>query len=216
MNAEPTVYVVDDDPGVREGLSILVRSAGRLVETFAEAAAFLAACQQTWTGCIVLDVRMPGMSGLEVQEQLRACGVLLPVIVITGFGDVPAAVRAMKAGAVDFIEKPFCDQVLLDRIEHAICLEAQSRRERAAANSWAGRLARLTPREHEVLDELVAGKSIKQIAAAFGVSFQAAAAHRSRIMDKLEVDGLAELVRQMLAAETSPWQSVAARVEEFN
>ncbi len=203
MNSEPTVFVVDDDPGVREGLEILVGSTGRPVETFPDAQAFLQAWDRQRPGCLVLDIRMPGMRGLQLQEQTRARRIDLPVIIITGQGDVPAAVRAMRGGAVDFIEKPFNDVILLDRIARAIAQDDRNRQERVARAQSAERLAQLTPREREVLDLLVAGKTTKQIAARLGISFQAVAAHRNRIMDKLEADNVVDLVHIALTSDAA-------------
>ena len=203
MNSEPTVFVVDDDPGVREGLEILVGSTGRPVETFPDAQAFLQAWDRQRPGCLVLDIRMPGMSGLQLPEQTRARRIDLPVIIITGQGDVPAAVRAMRGGAVDFIEKPFNDVILLDRIARAIAQDDRNRQERVARAQSAERLAQLTPREREVLDLLVAGKTTKQIAARLGISFQAVAAHRNRIMDKLEADNVVDLVHIALTSDAA-------------
>ncbi|MBN2563755.1 MAG: response regulator transcription factor [Phycisphaerae bacterium] len=200
MEAEATVFVVDDDPGVRKGLSMLIKSVGLNVEAYPGAQAFLDACEPTRPGCLVLDVRMPGMSGLELQEKLAAQQITLPVIILTGHADVPMAVRAMQAGAIDFIEKPFREQVLLDRIQQAIEQDRAKRREQVERIGIKARLDRLTPREREVLDLVVAGKHNKATAAELGVSPKTVEFHRSRIMDKLKANSVADLVRMTLLA----------------
>lgn len=215
MGTEPTVFVVDDDPGVREGVRILLRSVQRNVELFPSAQAFLDSWDPARSGCVVLDVRMPGSSGLDLQAQLRSQGHDIPIVIITGHGDVPAAVQALKAGAIDFIEKPFSDQVLLDRIDQAIRVDARNRHARGARTAREKRLARLSPREREALDLLVAGKSCKQIAAEFGISHQAAAAHRSRIIEKMEVDNVVDLVKLVLEP-TVRRDKVNPYVEDIN
>lgn len=198
MQTETTVFVVDDDPAVRQGLSILLRSVHRNAEFYPSTQAFLDAYHPAQPGCLVLDVRMPGGGGLELQEYLYTRGLDIPIIFITGHGDVPAAVRAMQAGAVDFIEKPFNDQVLLDRIDRAIRQDAQNRARGVTDTLRKEHLALLTRREREVMDRLVEGRSCKQIAAEFGVSFQAVATHRGRIIQKMEVENVVDLVRTVL------------------
>lgn len=190
-----TVYVVDDDYDVRESLSMLLRSMGLRAAAFASAGEFLGAAGADPEGCLVADVRMPGMSGLELQEELARRGVLLPVIVITGHADVPMAVTAMKGGAVDFLEKPFSDQTLLDRVHGALRLDAERRTRRATAGDLGARLARLTPRERQVLERVVAGKPNKVIARELGLSTRTVEIHRARVMEKMQARSLADLVR---------------------
>lgn len=200
MKTEPTVFVVDDDPGVRAALSLLMKSVGLNVEVFAGAREFLTAYQPERPGCLVLDVRMPGMNGLELQEELRTRGIAIPVIILTGYGDVPMAVRAVQAGAVDFIEKPFREEVLLERVWGALRQDAARRRDEVEIKETRKRLGLLTPRERQVLDLVVAGKQNKVIAADLGISMKTVEFHRSRIMDKLQADSVATLVRMVLAA----------------
>ncbi len=195
MQADPTVFVVDDDAAVRESLCWLVESAGLNAESYATAQAFLDAYDPRQPGCLVLDVRMPGLSGLDLQEQLAAQGIMLPVIIITGHGEVPMAVRAMKGGAIDFIEKPFSDQLLLDRAREAIAQDAQNRVEQARRAEVAARLALLTPREREVMEMVVSGKANKQVGASLGISQKTVEAHRAQVMRKTRADSLAELVQ---------------------
>ena len=202
VDAKPTVFIVDDDQAVRKALSLLIKSAGLEVETHTSAQAFLETYDPARPGCLVLDVRMPGMSGPELQEQLSARGITIPVIIITGHGDVPIAVRALKKGAVDFIQKPFDGEVLLERVRQAIELDAQMRREQARRAEVAARLARLTPREHQVMGLLVAGRGNKEIALALGLSRKTVDIHRAHIMMKLGIDSLVELLRMGLAHQT--------------
>ena len=192
---EQTIWIVDDDEAVRDSLEILCRSVGLVTEAFESAAAYLDAHDPNQGGCLVLDIRMPGMSGLQLQKRLEELGSVPPIVFITGHGDVPMAVEALRAGAVDFIQKPFRDQDLLDRIQRALELDAERRsglRERQGATE---RLERLTGRENEILELVVAGKPNKVIASRLGVSRRTVEVHRSRVMEKMEVDSLAELVR---------------------
>jgi two-component system response regulator FixJ len=195
MQDGPTVFVVDDDPAVREAVSILIRSTGRNVETYATARAFLEDYDPARPGCLVLDLRMPGMSGLELQDEIVKRAIDIPIIVVTAHGEVGSAVRAMKAGAIDFIEKPYGDQTLLDRIDQAIARDAQLRQQRARRETFGARLSQLTPRDREVMALLIAGKMTKEIAAAFQVSSQAIDSHRRRILEKMEVANVVELTR---------------------
>lgn len=190
----PSVYVVDDDPGVRQMIGRMVRSVGLRAETFTCVKEFLDQFDPKDAGCLVLDVRMPGMSGLELQERLAAMNAHLPIVFITGHGTIPMSVRAMKRGAVDFIEKPFDDQVLLDAIHAALAKDEERRRWEAARTEAQRRLALLTPREREVLLLVVAGKANKQIAADLGTTEQTIKLHRSRVMKKTAVDSVAQLV----------------------
>jgi two-component system response regulator FixJ len=198
MSEPARVFVVDDDQGMRESLRFLLESAGFAVETSASAPAVLEAGGAGKSGCLVTDVRKPEMNGLELQEQLAAEGSRLSVILMTGHADVPMAVGAMRAGASDFIEKPFSDVALIDSIRRA--LEKARARERAApaAADLERRLATLTPREREVLDHLVRGSQHKVIAHALKISPRTIEVHRARIMQKMEARNLAHLVQIML------------------
>lgn len=189
------VFVVDDDAGVRQMISRMVRSIGLRAETYASVQEFLDLYDRRQTGCLVLDVRMPGLSGLDLQERLTAIEAPLPIIFITGHGDIAMGVRAMKRGAVDFIEKPFQDQVLLDAIHAALARAVELRSVTAARDDARKRLATLTPREREVLALVVAGKLNKQIAARLGTAEQTIKMHRGRLMRKMGADSLPALVR---------------------
>jgi FixJ family two-component response regulator len=195
------VFVVDDDDGMRQSLKNLIRSVGLRVEAFASAQEFLRSKLTDVPGCLVLDIRMPGMSGLELQAKLNERHSILPIIFITGHGDVPMAVEAMQAGAVDFIQKPFRDQDLLDRINQGLEKDAGSRRMLAERNMIRKRLESLTPREREVLDLVVAGKANKVIAGDLNLSQRTVEIHRARVMEKMEAHSLAHLVRMVLAVE---------------
>lgn len=198
-----TVFVVDDDQAMRNSLKWLIESVGVMVESFASADDFLARYESGRPGCLVLDVRMPGMSGLELQEHLAARNIRIPAVIITGHGDVPMAVRAMKAGAVDFIEKPFNDEALLDAIRRALAFEERERSAQSEHHEIQQRLAHLTPREREVMDMVTEGRSNKEIANTLGVSAKTIEAHRARVMEKMQAGSLAELVRMALAAYPS-------------
>jgi len=195
MLHEPTVFVVDDDEAVRRALKLLIASAGLPVETFPSADDFLASHDPARPGCLVLDVRMPGMSGLSLQDQLAARKITMPVIMITGHGDVSMAVRAVKKGAIDFIQKPFDDEVLLERVQQALGKDAEDRQARARRTEFESRLARLTPREQEVLDLLIAGKGNKEVALELGLSRKTVDIHRAHVMMKLGVDSLLTIAR---------------------
>jgi RNA polymerase sigma factor (sigma-70 family) len=200
MSKDLTVFVVDDDQAMRGSLKWLIESVGMQVEAFESAPAFLDAYYPGRAGCLLLDVRMPGMSGLELQDYLTRREIRIPVIIITGHGDVAMAVKAMKAGAVDFIEKPFDDEQLLNSIRKALQFDEQQRALRARKADIAARLAELTPREHEVMAMVTDGKSNKEIAATLNVSAKTVEVHRARVMDKMRADSLAELVRMALIA----------------
>lgn len=202
-SSQPITYVIDDDKAVRESLRWLIESVGLPVETYGSARDFLNSFHNDRPGCIVLDVRMPEISGLELQEHLNTHHIETPIIIITGHGDVPMAVRALKNGAVDFIEKPFNDQALLDRIQHALQQDAENRGRQAALGEAKEGLAHLTKREHEVLDRVIAGESSKRIAADLGLSTKTVEAHRAKIMQKLHVKSVAELVRVTVACRES-------------
>lgn len=199
MKSEATVFIVDDDPGVRRSLRMLMKSVGLPCETFESGQDFLEAFDPNRPGCLVLDVRMPGMSGLELQEKLAAMGgPTPPVVFMTAHGDVPMAVDAMKSGALDFIQKPFRDQEMIDRIQKALILDKQSRKSNAGKDEILARMERLTPREREVLDLIVTGKPNKGIAFDLGVSERTVEIHRSRVMRKMEAESLASLVQMVL------------------
>ena len=195
----PIVYIVDDDPAMRSSLRWLIESVGLTVRTCASAQEFLRTYQGD-PGCLVLDVRMPGMSGLDLQAELAARRIEIPVLIVTGYAEVALAVRAMKGGAFDFIEKPFSDQALLDRIRAAVALDEESRRHRAARQEVAARLRLLTARERDVLTRVVTGKSNKVIAAELQLSTKTVEVHRSHVMEKLKADSLADLIRLSLLA----------------
>ena len=198
---DPTVYIVDDDASVRGALRALLGSVGLPAADFASAETFLEAVDEQSRGCLLLDVRMPGMSGLQLQQVLRERRVRVPVVMITAHGDVPMAVRAMKAGAIDFIEKPFNHQQLLERIQGCLEADALARSEARHHRDAAAVLDQLTPREREVLELLVNGKPSKIIAAALGISEKTVDVHRSNLMRKTSTRSVAELVRLWLLAE---------------
>jgi two-component system response regulator FixJ len=200
MPPEPTVFVVDDDRAMRDSLRWLLESVGLTVRTYSTAAAFLREYEPAQPGCLVLDVRMPGMSGLDLQAELVRRGAGLPTIVVTGHAEVPMAVRAVKAGAVDFIEKPFSDQHLLDRVRQALEIDRLEREVRHRREAARRRLESLTARERQVLGLVVAGKANKEIAATLGLSPKTVEVHRAHVMSKMAVDSLAELIRVALLA----------------
>jgi RNA polymerase sigma factor (sigma-70 family) len=193
--AEPIVFIVDDDADVRRAMERLVRSVGLDVESYASAKEFLLREAPDRPGCIVLDVRMPGLSGLDLQQELARANLNLPIIFVTGHGTVPMSVRAMKAGAIDFLQKPIDDQVLLDAVQQAIEQDRRSRRERAEVQAVWARVKTLTPREREVFALVVEGLLNKQIAGELGTSEKTIKVHRARVMQKMQADSLAELVR---------------------
>lgn len=197
---DQTVFVVDDDAAVRDALGWLIKSVGLKVETFGSAQEFLEKLNPKRAGCVVLDVRMPGMSGLELQERLTQDKVTLPVIIVTGHGDVPMAVRAVKSGAFDFIEKPFNDQVLLDRIQQALKRFVETRKTEEQRSDVDARLRSLTPREREVLGMVVSGNPNKVIASQLGISCRTVEIHRGRVMEKMRASSLSELVRMGLTS----------------
>jgi RNA polymerase sigma factor (sigma-70 family) len=199
---EQIIYLVDDDEALRDSLVWLLESQGFKVEAFASAEDFLRAWRPEFNGCLLLDVRMPGMSGLELHERLRAQYCTLPVIFITGHGDVPMAVAALKKGAVDFIEKPFNDAELLRLVSQCLAKEQEPRRRRQDAEV-SRRLDQLTQREREVLDLIIAGKLNKQIADVLGISIKTVEVHRARVMEKMAAQSLAELVQNVMAIEGS-------------
>ena len=198
----PTVFVIDDDPALRKLISKLLESSGRRVETFAAATDFLAAYQPTRTGCLVLDVRLPGMSGLALQERLSADSITLPILVVTGYGDVPVAVQAMRQGAFDFIEKPFSGQLLVERIEAALVEDRRRRAKRVTLEQIRARRATLTSREKQVMDFVVQGKPNKMVGQLLGLSPKTVEVHRSNVMKKMDADSLPDLVK--MAVQLGP------------
>ncbi len=197
-SGEPTVFIVDDEESVAESLRWLIESVGLKAETFSTAGEFLARYRPGRPGCLVLDVRMPAMSGLELQERLHAQEVSLPIIFITGHGGVQTAVRALKGGAIDFIEKPFDDQRMLDLVHKAIALDAEARRRAAAQADAAARHASLSAREREVLDLLIDGQTNKAIARSLGLSAKTVETYRANVMQKMGAPTVPHLVRMVL------------------
>ncbi len=196
---DPTVFIVDDEAEVRDALKLLMDSVGLDAETFSSAQEYLDRFDPQRPGCLVLDIRMPGLSGLELQEKLSKEAPHPPIVIITGHGDVPMAVRAVQAGAVDFIEKPFRDQVLLDSVHRAITQDAEQRGAASRLADIEARLQRLTPREKEVLDLVMTGMRNKVIAVELGVSQSTVEAHRAKVMEKMEARTLSDLMRMMLS-----------------
>jgi two-component system, LuxR family, response regulator FixJ len=198
MKKNPLVMVVDDDSGIRNAMRALLKSVGLESAQYPSAQEFLAAYQPSQPGCLVLDIRMPGMSGLELQQQLNLRGAVIPVIFMTGHGDIPMAVEAMQHGAFDFLQKPFRDQDLLDRIQRAIVRDGELRQSLGEHARIKTHLESLTPREREVLDLMTQGKQNKVIAQDLGVSPRTVEIHRARVMEKMNAQSVAELVRMML------------------
>jgi len=201
QTSKPTVFVVDDDAAVRDSLRLLLRSVNLTVESFASGQEFLDAYEEDRPGCLLLDIRMPIMSGLELQQKLNERHSILPIIFITGHGDVPMAVEAMQAGAVDFIQKPFPDQDLLDRLQQALDKDAANRAALRERNSILERREGLTAREREVMDLVVRGHANKVIAADLSLSQRTVEIHRARVMEKMQASSLAHLVRMVLELE---------------
>ena len=196
---QPTVFVVDDDPSALKAACYLIESFGLSAAGFSSARQFLDAFDPEQPGCLVLDMRMPGMTGLELQRQLVEAGVTLPIVIVSGHGDVASCAQAFRAGAVDFLEKPVSDDVLLERLKEAIAKDARIRRARETNPHFFARLSQLTPREREVMELLAQGRSMKQIAMDFGISIQTASKHRLRLLEKLGVANDIELVKTLMS-----------------
>jgi FixJ family two-component response regulator len=195
---EPTVFIVDDDRNILRAMQFLLKSVGLRSEVFASGDEFLEAFDAKRPGCLVLDIRMPGLGGLELQERLLGIRSSLPVIFVTGHGDVPMAVEAMQKGAFDFVQKPFSEDDLLGRIQAALAADRRERDEQARRADVAARLGLLTAREREVMELVVTGKPNKVIAYELGVSQRTVEIHRARVMDKMQARSLADLVRMNL------------------
>lgn len=196
---EPTIFIVDDDASVRDSLALLLGLKGYAIRSFASAEDFLAACQPEWHGCLLLDIRMAGMNGLELQQQLISHQIFLPIIFITGHGDVAAARAALKAGAADFLEKPLDDRLLIATITDALKRSAHQRDETTATQEIMARLARLTAREREVMDKITLGEPNREIARQLGISPRTVEVYKARMMEKMQAHSLPELVRVVLS-----------------
>jgi len=192
---DATVFVIDDDASVRDSINLILSLKGMRTQLFSSAEDFLEAYRPEWRGCILTDLQMPGMSGLDLQQALHERGVLLPVVVLTAHGDVPTTRVAMKGGAFDFLEKPINDEVLLDVLKNAIREDIHRHAAESAEDALRSRLARLTPREREVLDLLVEGLSHREIAARLTISPRTVEVYKARMMEKLQCRSLAELIR---------------------
>ncbi|WP_417376095.1 response regulator transcription factor [Gimesia maris] len=204
IQQEATVFVVDDDPAIRKSLRWLIESVGLKVQTHEFASEFLESYSPDIPGCLVLDIRIPGMSGLELQEKLRERGYDIPVIIVSGYGDVPMAVRAMKAGAIDFLEKPVSDQVLLDYIQKGIETDIKNKQNRIQNQDLMERKELLTRREREVMEYVVAGFSSREIAGTLNVSFKTVEAHRAKIMKKMQARSVPKLIQMDLQIKDVP------------
>jgi len=201
MGYEQTVFIVDDDPAVRDALSWMIGTLQHPVEAFESAQDFLDAYKPEKSGCLVLDVRLPGMSGLQLQQKLKQENIQLPVIIITGHGDVPMAVRAMQAGAINFFEKPFRDQEVLDCIQDALQQDTELRENTESHKEVLDRINTLTPREKELMKLMVKGDANKVIASSCGISVKTVEVHRARIMSKMRARSLPALVRDAMSVE---------------
>ena len=197
-----TIFIVDDDEAIRDSLAVLLKTVDLNATTFSSGDEFLEAYDSGWEGCILLDIRMPGTSGMEVQKRLAESGCSIPVIFITGHGDIPMAVEAMHGGAFDFIQKPFRDQDLLDRIDQALTTSNEQEQQAARKKTVQNQLQTLTPREQEVMQLVVHGSANKVIAMDLGVSQRTVEIHRARVMEKMQARSLAELVRMALLIES--------------
>ncbi len=196
-----TVFIVEDDQSVRDALGLLLGLRGYPVALFKDAESFLEVYQPGWSGCLLLDIRMPGMDGLSLQSQLQAMGCQVPVIVITGHGDIASASRAFRAHALDFLEKPIDHSLLMERIDEAMRSCTGTHKPSAAPGQFGQRMAALTPREKQVMDLVVAGNHNREIAVELGISVRTVEVHKARMMDKLHVDGLSQLIRMVISTE---------------
>ncbi|MDN6319118.1 MAG: response regulator [Marinobacter sp.] len=198
---QQTVYVVEDDEAVRDSLELLLKSDEKIVKTYENAAVFLKDYSEDMAGCIVLDIRMPGMDGMELQKKLNDKHSILPIIFVTGHGDVPMAVDAMKEGAVDFIQKPYREEALLEKIEAALAQDLEQRKTLDEKQEIIRRIKSLTPREHEIMDRMIEGQANKVIAIELEISQRTVEIHRSRVMHKMGTHSLAHLVRMVLSVK---------------
>jgi RNA polymerase sigma factor (sigma-70 family) len=201
MGSAARVYIVEDDDAVRDSLKMMLESIGRDVTSFASADQFLVAYNQEMAGCIVLDIRMPGTNGMELQRKLNDTNSILPIIFVTGHGDVPMAVEAMQQGAIDFVQKPYREQELLDKISQAMKLDEENRSSLQRRQQILDSMAELTPREKDVLLLMVDGKANKVIAIELDISQRTVEIHRARVMEKLSANSLAHLVRMYMVVE---------------
>ena len=213
---KPTVFIIDDDEAVRDSLKLLLDSVGQKNKTFSNAEYFLETYDESCPGCLILDIRMPNMSGLELQSKLNEMHCILPVIFITGHGDVPMAVRAIKEGAMDFIQKPFRDQELLDLINDALKLDAKQRTNLLERKEILQRISSLSDREYEILRLIIQGKPNKLIATEIGLSQRTVEIHRSHLMKKMGTKSLAHLVRQIMAIKSHMSLDFAFLDEKIN
>ncbi len=204
MSLDTVVYVVDDDDAVRDALKVLLESDDLTTEVFSSGKEFMNSFRDDVTSCLLLDVQMPDMNGLEMQAELASHQIKLPIIIITGYGDVPVAVAAMKAGAIDFIEKPFSDDRILTSVRKALEIGTKDREEHSIISDARSRLERLTSREREILDYLIVGHLNKVIAFELGISTRTVEIHRARIMEKMDAESLAHLVRMTLSLGIKP------------
>ncbi|POP53912.1 DNA-binding response regulator [Zhongshania marina] len=203
MTIEATVYLVEDDEAVRDSLQMVLESVGHKVVSYSRADTFLEDYTTEMAGCMVLDIRMPGMNGMELQRQLNSRNSILPIIFVTGHGDVPMAVDAMQRGAVDFVQKPYREEELLGKIQQAIAADAENRADLEEKHKIRAKLADLTPRESQVMELMIEGKANKVIAYDLDISQRTVEIHRARVMEKMGVRSLAHLVRMVMAAEDS-------------
>lgn len=210
---DPRVYIVEDDEAVRESLQLVLESVGRQVVPYDCARAFLADFDPDMAGCLVLDIRMPGMTGMELQRQLNDRNSILPVIFVTGHGDVPMAVEAMQQGALDFVQKPYREQDLLDKIEHAMDVDQRNREQLQRRQEITERIASLTPRERDVMQLMIEGRANKVIAIDLDISQRTVEIHRARVMEKLQANSLAHLVRMAMAVDPD-YGNTASEEEE--
>lgn len=200
-DGQQTVYVVEDDEAVRDSLELLLKSDGKSVKTYDNATTFLKDYSDKMSGCIVLDIRMPGMDGMELQKKLNGKHSILPIIFVTGHGDVPMAVDAMKEGAVDFIQKPYREEALLEKVDAALAQDTEQRKTLGEKQEILRRVKSLTPREHEIMDRMIEGQANKVIAIELEISQRTVEIHRSRVMHKMGTHSLAHLVRMILSVK---------------